>query len=259
MTVNWINGELTDSVAVPGLIPGVLTGMGLFETMLVKNKTVGFLDQHLDRLKGAIDRVGIAPIDFSAIRAAVGSVVRGNAEIADLARLRVTVLAGSAGGESTILITMTAFEGWPATAEVMVLAWTVNSNRPLAGIKSTSYAENMLMLKHAQNLGYSEGLVFNERGELSEGTASNVFLAVDGELITPPLLSGCLPGIIRGLLLQAGIAREKIVRGEDLARSEEIFLTSSTRGVHPVSRLGDRVLQAPGPQTAQAFQVYSSL
>ena len=145
----------------------------------------------------------------------------------------------------------------PATTDALLVSWTRNPDSPLAGVKSTSYAENAIALAAARARGFSEALLCNTRNELCEGTGSNVFLVVDGELVTPPVDSGALAGITRELVLEWVGARQRAVSMTDLAGATEIFLTSSTRNIHPVARLGDRSLAAPGPVTAAAMAAWA--
>ena len=90
------------------------------------------------------------------------------------------------------------------------------------------------------------------RGMLCEGTGSNVFVVVDGRLITPTLATGCLPGVTRGLVLAWSDAIEEDLPLEVLGDADEVFITSSTRDVQPVHRVDSRTIVAPGPITAAA-------
>jgi len=131
----------------------------------------------------------------------------------------------------------------------------------VTGLKTTSYAENVVALAHALAHGAGEALLTNTRGELCEGTGSNVFLGLDGELVTPPLSSGCLAGITRELLLEwsasAGTpVAERPLTLDDLRSADEVFITSSTRDVQPVARVDDRGLRAPGPLTTRAAALF---
>jgi branched-chain amino acid aminotransferase len=103
-------------------------------------------------------------------------------------------------------------------------------------------------------------LFLNTAGDLCEGTGTNVFLVVDGELVTPPLSSGCLAGITRELLLEEMAVTERPVDPGEFARSSEAFLTSSTRDVNAIGRVDDLVLpEAPGPVTMAARAAFVDL
>ena len=128
-----------------------------------------------------------------------------------------------------------------ARAKVVVVPWTRNERSATAGLKTTSYAENVVALAYAKERGGIEAIFANTRGELCEGTGSNIFVVVDGELLTPPLDSGCLAGITRELTIEWCRAEGLPVREQTLPLSvletaDEVFITSSTKDVLPISR-----------------------
>jgi len=133
----------------------------------------------------------------------------------------------------------------------VVVPWVRNERSAVVGAKTTSYAENVVALAWAHECGYSEGLFLNSIGSVCEGTGTNVFTVKDSWVRTPPLSSGCLAGITRELLLEWGMAVEADLTLEDLENADEVFLTSSTRDVHPVTKLGDRVWESPGSETRE--------
>ncbi len=154
-------------------------------------------------------------------------------------------------GATTYAVQVAAQEPPPPTSAAVSAPWVRNERSPVAGLKTTSYAENVVALAYAKERGASEALLANTRGELCEGTGSNVFVAVDGELLTPPLASGALAGISRALLLEwaadAGLpVREQMLPFDVLATAPEVLLTSSIRDVQPLHRMDDRELGAPG-------------
>jgi branched-chain amino acid aminotransferase len=141
---------------------------------------------------------------------------------------------------------------------VITVPWTRNERGALAGLKTTSYGENVLALSRAHEQGAGEALFANTRGRLCEGTGTNVFVVLDGELHTPPLESGCLAGITRALVAEWSGARETDLPLDALERAEEIFLTSSLRDVQAVHRVDDRQLPgAPGPVTLKAMKLFA--
>jgi branched-chain amino acid aminotransferase len=135
-----------------------------------------------------------------------------------------------------------------------------NERSPIAGVKSTSYAENSYALRWAQSAGADEAVMANTRGDLCESTTANVFVGIDGELLTPPLSSGCLPGVTREILLDQGIGVERDLPIRVLADADEVFLTNSLRGVLAVRVIDTRMLQpCPGPLTEHAATVVDGL
>ena len=134
--------------------------------------------------------------------------------------------------------------------------WPRNERGALAGLKTTSYAENVVALAEARRRGATEAIFANLAGHLCEGTGSNVFYVVDGELRTPTLASGCLAGVTRGLVLEWVGGREVDEPIEVVDRASEVFLASTTRDVQGVTRWDERDLPAPGPVTADALATW---
>jgi branched-chain amino acid aminotransferase len=138
---------------------------------------------------------------------------------------------------------------WEGPTAVVTVPWPRNERGALAGLKTTSYAENVLALAHAAERGASEAIFANTLGNLCEGTGSNVFYVLDGALRTPTLASGCLAGVSRALVLEWYGGHEVDEPVEVLQDAEEIFLVSTTRDVQGVIRCDDRQLESPGPVT----------
>jgi branched-chain amino acid aminotransferase len=141
---------------------------------------------------------------------------------------------------------------------VVTVPWTRNERGALAGLKTTSYGENVVALARAREQGATEALFANTQGRLCEGTGSNVFVVLGGRLLTPPLSSGCLAGITRELVLEWSGAEEADLPLGALAEAEEVFLTSSTRDIQAVQRVdGGDLPAAPGPVTAMAQRIFA--
>lgn len=264
----WLNGARVDpdSARISPLDHGFTVGDGVFETLKVSEGVPFARDRHLRRLTSSAAGLGITIADLDAVGARLDAAAA--ASPWPLARLRVTITsgigpAGSARGDSglTELIVLVEAQPTPATAAVITVPWRRNEHSAIAGLKTTSYAENVVALERAAAAGASEALFANTRGQLCEGTGSNVFVVRAGAVLTPPLSSGCLAGITRGLVLEWGAAAGLDVREQDLDLDElesadEVFLTSSTRDVQPVSAIDGRALAAPGPVTQQLQQVW---
>lgn len=262
----WIGDRLVDAgeAAIALDDHGLTTGDGCFETMKVVGGVPFALSRHLRRLRRSCEGLGLAPPDEARVRAACDAVL---ADAGDTAgRLRVTVTAGRAplgSGRGDVDPTVAVVAGpparWEPTTAVAVCPWVRNERSAVAGLKTTSYAENVVALAWAQARGCSEALFGNTRGDLCEGTGTNVFVVLGGELVTPPLTSGCLAGVTRELLLEVVEASERPVPLDELAAADEVFLTSSTRDVHPVHAVDGRPLDAPGPVTRQALDAWRAL
>ena len=264
----WVDGTLHDAeeARVSVFDHGITVGDGVFETARVEGGVPFALTRHLDRLARSAEGLALTPPAEADLRAAVAATLEANADaLAVPHRLRVTLTGGtgplgSDRGDTgpTLLVALAPMRPWPPTAKVVVVPWVRNERAPTAGLKTTSYADNVVALAHAHEAGASEALLANTVGHLCEGTGSNVFLVLDGEVVTPPLSSGCLAGISRSLVLEWTDALERDLTLADLARADEVFLTSSTRDVQAVHAVDDRVLAgAPGPRTAEVAAVFA--
>ncbi|WP_162599982.1 aminotransferase class IV [Nocardioides solisilvae] len=255
----WIDGHLLDDPEGPALgvtDHGFTVGDGVFEAVKVVDGRPFALTRHLDRLVRSAEGLGLPPVDEARVREAVAAVLA--AEHLALGRVRVTYTAGPAPlgsgrghGRPTLAVVAAPMEPAPETTRVVTVPWPRNERGAIAGLKTTSYAENVVALAHARERGATEAVFANLAGHLCEGTGSNVFYVVDGELRTPTLASGCLAGVTRALVLEWYGAREVDEPIEVVGRASEVFLVSTTRDVQGVDRWDGRELPAPGPVTAE--------
>ena len=261
----WINGELVPeaSARVSPFDHGLLTGDGVFETLLARDGTVFAVRRHLERLARSAVALGLRVPSADVLRAALRDVMESNG-LTD-ARLRITVTGGPAplgsdrgAGPATAIVAAGPLTAWPPTTAVVLAPWPRNERSALAGVKSTSYAENVVALEWARQRDAGEALLANTAGNLCEGTGSNVFALLGGRLLTPPLSSGCLAGVVRSLLVEGGLAAEEDIPVPVLAEVEEAFLTSSTREVQPIDRLDGRALRPPFPRADDAMELLRS-
>jgi branched-chain amino acid aminotransferase len=265
----WVNGTLVDAAApsIAALDHGVTVGDGVFETCKVVDGRGFALTRHARRLDRSLAGLGLPAADHGFIAKGVAAVLDGAPIPFGRLRYSVTAGAGPLGSDRsdsalTYIVTAAPQPLPPAHAKVVVVPWTRNERSATAGLKTTSYAENVVALAHAKDRGGVEAIFANTRGELCEGTGSNIFVVVDGELLTPPLDSGCLAGVTRELTLEWCRAEGMSVREQALPLSllesaDEVFITSSTKDVLPVSAVDDRSLPAPGPVTAHAAEVFA--
>jgi branched-chain amino acid aminotransferase len=266
MTV-WCNGRLVadDEPVLRADDHGFVVGDGVFETLKVVDGQPFALTRHLRRMQRSAHGLGL-PWREPTVRAAVDEVMAADRELGGLRRLRITLTGGPGpygsdrGDAGTTLVVATSDQPRPPeSSAVATVPWTRNERSPLTGLKTTSYAENVVALQHAHERGAAEAIFANSHGELCEGTGTNVFVAVDGRLVTPPLSSGCLPGVTRSLILEwvEGIDERSLPLGV-LDEAEEIFLSSSIRDVHPVHAVNGReIAEAPGPLTRHAMDVFA--
>jgi branched-chain amino acid aminotransferase len=244
-----------DEALVSVLDHGFTVADGVFETLRVAHGQPFALTRHLERLGRSSAALGLQAPDEGVVRNAVGEVLFANAPIIGSGgRLRITYTAGisplgSDRGHAvpSLIVAAVASTPWPDATTICTVPWVRNERSPIAGVKSTSYAENVVALRYAHDRGASEAVLANTRNELCEGTGTNVFVVIDGRILTPPLASGCLSGITRGLVIEWFGAIEESLPYEALQHADEVFLSSSTRDVHPVIRVDERTWAAPGP------------
>ncbi|MCB0990810.1 MAG: aminotransferase class IV [Acidimicrobiales bacterium] len=267
----WIDDKLVDaSEANIGFSDhGITVGDGVFESIGVVDGSPFALQRHLDRLRRSARAIGLdIGRDDDLLRLAVNSVIEAN-DAVGVIRMTVTGGSGPMGsargdGPPRLIVAAAPPRGWAETTTVITVEWTRNERSALAGVKSTSYAENVVALARAKEAGATEALMSNTRGQLCEGTGTNIFVELDGRLATPPLDSGCLAGVTRALVIE-GLAAggvevlEVAIPFEHLQECTEAFLTSSTRDVQGISAIDGRAIAAPGPLTRLATQALADV
>jgi branched-chain amino acid aminotransferase len=261
----WVDGGLRDSAdaTVSVLDHGLTVGDGVFETLKAVDGRAFALTRHLNRLARSARGLGLPEPDRDEVARACEAVLAANPM--PFARLRITYTGGlsplgSDRGDAgpTLVVALGEAAVRADSTAVVTVPWTRNETGALTGLKTTSYGENVVALARAHEHGASEALFANTRGQLCEGTGSNVFVVLGGRLLTPPLSSGCLAGITRELVAEWAGAQEADLPLEVLAEADEIFLTSSLRDVQAVHRVDDRELPvAPGPVTAKAMRIFA--
>ncbi|WP_335935873.1 aminotransferase class IV [Streptomyces sp. PTD5-9] len=261
----WVDGALRDAdeARVSVLDHGLTAGDGIFETVKAVDGRPFALTRHLGRLARSARGLGLPEPDLDEVRRACAAVLDANPM--PLGRLRITYTGGLAplgsdrgdAGPGLVVALGEAARRPDATAAITV-PWVRNERGALTGLKTTSYAENVVALARAHEHGASEALFANTVGRLCEGTGSNVFVVLDGELHTPPVASGCLAGITRALVVEWAGAQETDLPFDVLERADEIFLTSSLRDVQAVRRVDGRDLPGvPGPVTTKAMRIFN--
>lgn len=247
-----INGKFmpASEAVIPALDGGVLYGQGLFETILVKDWQPVFMERHLKRLAGSSAGLSIA-LPFSPAELEV--MLRETIERNGLATgaVRVTLTAGVEGGQAGLIIHSRPLpytrEHYNRGFKAGFVSIRRNERSPLVSHKTTSYFENILARREAVRRGLDEGLFLNTRGEVAEGAVSNIFLVRDKKVITPDRESGLLPGIMRGVVIEAcrqlGIpVEERKVLPEELKNCDEAFITNSLMGVMPLASVDGRTI-----------------
>lgn len=263
----WVNGSLlaADDALISVFDHGLTVGDGVFETLKAVAGEPFAARRHLDRLRRSAAGLRLqVPVGDDELRAAMTEVLASHD--LPLARVRITVTGGAAplGSERgaarpTVVVAAAPLAEPAASAAVCIAPWPRNERGPLAGVKTTSYAENVVALAFAHDRSCSEAILPSTTGLLCEGTGSNVFVVIDGEVSTPTLSAGCLAGVTRELVLEVSDAVERDLPITALHTAEEVFLTSTGRDVQPVHRIDDRTLVTPGPHTAKAAAALAQL
>ncbi|MBT0994990.1 aminotransferase class IV [Cellulomonas sp. DKR-3] len=271
--VIWADGRLhaPGDPVVSAVDHGLTVGDGVFETCAVERGQAFALTRHLRRLERSAAGLGLPVPDEQLLRDAVAQVL---AALPDAGRLRITCTGGTGPlgsdrlADQRLTVLVLAGPATPSSSSRAVrVPWVRNERSAVAGLKTTSYAENVVALAAARGRGADEALLANTVGELCEGTASNVVVEQHDELVTPPLSSGCLAGITRELLLEwgrdAGLPVREGRPGEltydvlddVLDGRAHLALTGSIRTVSPVVELDEHPV-AVGELTRAAVEVY---
>ncbi|MDX6671695.1 MAG: branched-chain amino acid aminotransferase [Solirubrobacteraceae bacterium] len=229
---------------IPATDPGLLRGDGVFEVVRLYAGRPFALDDHLERMGGSAANLRL-PFDPGSLRADVEALLARAGDWDGLLRLVVT-----RGGHRLALL-----EDLPAVPPTVRLASvTYAPPRILDGVKSLSYAPNMLATRLAQEQGADEALLVTPHGRVLEAPTSTFFWVRDGVLRTPPLEEHILDSITRRLVLEEMEVEPASAALDDLAGAQEAFLASTVREVQPVSALDGRELPTDGPVTAQAAE-----
>lgn len=269
-TVFWVNGRLVPEAeaTTSARDHGFVVGDGVFEAVKVDRGRIFALTRHLERMARSAAGIGLPGFDVERVRRAAHEVVEANAPLLtsafDLLRITFTggpglLGSGRVDGPPTLVLGVTPGHDPDPETAVITVPYRRNDVGALTGLKTTSYGENVLALAQAHAAGASEAVFANTRGQLCEGTGTNVFVVRGGELLTPPLSSGCLAGVTRALVLEWHGGREADLPYDALRTADEVFLTSTGRDVQPVVAVdgvpvGDG---APGPVTREAARVFA--
>ncbi len=259
----WCNGSLVqpDVPAISVLDHGFTVGDGVFEAIKVVDNVPFALTRHLERLSRSAIGLGLPQPDEPLVRKAIDEVLEGGDLV--LGRIRMTYTAGNSplgsGRDTTsptLVVIATEAKPYPPTTKAVVVPWPRNERGALAGLKTTSYAENVVALAYAEEHNASEAIFANTVGHLCEGTGTNVFCVFGDTVVTPPLSSGCLSGVTRNLVVEWCGVEERDISLVDIADADEVFLTSTTRDVQGLAQLDERVFPDAQPVTARVAAIW---
>ena len=269
--------SLPDEASVSVFDRGFLYGDSVYETLCTENGHPVALEEHLDRLERSSRRIRLRPVPREEIKRALADTLAaaGNAE----SRIRIVVSRGvgtldldPSSAPEPALVVFVGPRGEPSAElyerGVSVAVVSVTRNHPNAidpAVKSGNYLNNVLALEEARRCyDAHEAILLAPGGSVAEGASSNVFLVTGGRVRTPATNVGILDGVTRAKVLalcdQAGILAEEVtfLPPADLEGADEVFLTSSVRGVLPVTKVGDKTIGdgMPGPITRRLQALY---
>jgi branched-chain amino acid aminotransferase len=275
----YVNGRISSAgeAVIPVYDHGFVYGEGIYETLRTYNRVPFLFDRHMRRLRASAKHLQLdVPFDNATLLKWIEETVAAAGEMQE-AYIRILLTRGV--GELTYEIKATPRpslviivkpvdepskkmddEGIPISL-VPILRNHPGSVNPL--IKSNNLLNNALAMQEAYRRGGEEGLMLNDRGEISECSQSNFFLVRDGVVLTPKSAAGLLEGVTRAFLFEVGKelgieVREETLYPADLDSADECFITSTTRELSPVVQIDDRVIGAgtPGPVTQKMLTGY---
>lgn len=240
--------ETTEACLLPGQV-GFMNGWGVFSTLRVADGVLFAWERHWNRMSRDARRMHV-PIPESPEQLLAGLHALIAANGAQDATLRVALVRNYGGPFEapglerrceTVAFT-TGLRQWGPSVRLSVKPNARYGASEFRGAKVTAWADNLTWNEEAHDRGFDEVVLLDEHGRVSECTSANIFAVFGDDVLTPPLDSGCLPGITRELLLEAiqadGIrVAESHLLPADLERADAVFITSSTRDILPVAEI----------------------
>ena len=232
-----------EKATIPVSDDGLLRGDGAFEVMRLYSGTPFALDEHFARLGRSCAGLRL-DADLDTLREEAAALLEQAGPVEGLLRLVVT-----RGGRRIAIVE--PLPHYAPIARVMTVRYA--PNRVLDGLKTLSYAANMLARRLAKEQGYDEALLVTPHGRVLEGPTWTFFWVRAGRLLTPPLEDRILGSITRARLLAVTDAREEPCTLDDLQHADEAFIASTVREVLPIAAIDELQLPAaPGPVTLSA-------
>jgi branched-chain amino acid aminotransferase len=243
-----LDGEIMPvaEAMIPVTDEGLIRGDGAFEVIRIYDGIPYAFDEHLTRLERSARNLRLA-IDAEVIRAEANRLLAQAGAGPDHECLRLMVTRGG----RRILMTERLPQS-PDTARLMTVTYA--PTRILDGIKSLSYAGNMLASRLAHEQGFDEALLVTPHGRVLEAPTSSIFWVSGEQILTPPLEDHILASITRALVIEVAGAAEQACTMDDLANADEVFLASTTREVQPVVAVNEHRLEGPGPVTRRTAE-----
>ena len=230
---------LASGATIPATDEGLLRGDGVFEVIRVYDGRPFALEAHLKRLERSALNLRL-PLDLEAIRAEAARLLAHAGSGPDHETLRIVVTRGG----RRLLLTEPLHE---VPERVRLGSVTYSPTRVLDGVKSLSYAANMLASRLARERGFDEALLVTPHGRVLEAPTCSIFWVKNGELFTPPLSEHILASITRALVIEVSGASERSCTLDEICQADEAFLASTTREVQPVAAIDGHSFEAERP------------
>jgi len=236
----WRNGELLTYAQAQLTENGWPAGSGLFETIKTVNGLPWALSRHMRRALNSARRNNLAFPAEELIRKAVSEVIAANPF--PTGRLRLLFQG------NTLIATHQEYLELTGAAKLMAFAQVIDSSTLIE--KKFPYDQNLKLLENARANGFDDGILFNDRGNVTETAVSNLLLQIDGKWVTPPLSDGVLPGVVRALIIERNEVRVREISQADLVKVTAGFLISSLKIAQPISQIDAQIL-AISPESEQ--------
>jgi branched-chain amino acid aminotransferase len=250
---------------------GLINGWGLFTTLRIVRGEAFAFERHWRRLEkdAAIIRLPM-PYTGPRVRVQLQEVIRANKVTEGCARIylvfnQVSFWCSDEPQPTVDMIIYTApLPEYREPVRLAIREHGRHATSPLCGVKTISWLNNVWSVAEAQKDGFDEVVMLNERGEVAECTAANLYVVKGDNVLTPPLNSGCLEGVTRGILFEiAGEAganlKEHSLKVEDLYAADEVFMSSTNRNVIGVGEIaGHKFASAPGPLTQRINEAFTT-
>jgi len=243
---------------------GLICGWGIFTTLRIHQGEAFGYERHWRRLEKDAAMVRL-PMPYSGpkVRVHLHEAIRANKVLEGCARIYfVYNTAGywrsdESQPEVDLIITTADLPAYQEPVRLTLREHGRHAASALSGVKTISWLDNAWAVAEAAKDGFDEVIMLNERGEVAECTAANIFAVKNSKVLTPPLNSGCLEGVTRGILFEiapeAGVSVvEQALKPEDLYSADEVFITSTNRNLIGVGEIaGNKIASAPGALTHQ--------
>jgi branched-chain amino acid aminotransferase len=263
----WIDGTVyadPERARVAAVDHGLVVGDGVFEALKVTVDGPFTVGRHLARLTRSARAMGLPDPDHGLIREAIAAVLA-DRTFTD-GKIRITYTGGrgplgshAAFGPPTLVVAADSRTVSDSSVAIVTAPWSRNEKGALAGVKSTSYGENVRALAYAEERQAAESILLNTVGHVCEGTGSNIFCVFGSQIVTPPLSAGPLAGITRELVLEWSDVSEENLTLAEAQSADEVFITSSLRDVQAVHRWDevDYTTEGIGPRTQEVAETFA--